>query len=74
MRCRECKFWQCDNPEQYIYGDCHRRAPLTEKHVTAKSARWGGEGLAELTITDTRRPAWPNTHEDDWCGEFEKKE
>ena len=70
-KCRGCKWWECELPEQYTFGFCHRHPPQTEKHVAVKNARFGEGG--ELTITDTRQPAWPNTAETDWCGEWAER-
>lgn len=67
--CRGCRWWQCDIPEQYKFGFCHRLPPTTTKHVTVKGARFGNDG-GEVSIIDTNNPAWPNTSEDDWCGEW----
>lgn len=68
--CRGCRWWQCDIPEQYKFGFCHRLPPTTTKHVTVKGARFGNDGCSEVSIIDTNNPAWPNTSEDDWCGEW----
>ena len=68
-RCRQCTFWVCDQPQQFSYGFCHRLPPQTIKHVHIRGAKFGNDG-GEVTITDTNNPAWPNTNEDDWCGEF----
>jgi hypothetical protein len=70
MHCKDCKFWDKSEPG-YIYGDCHRRAPGTDLSVTARPS--GTYERVEVTITSTHRPRWPNTHQDDWCGEFEPK-
>lgn len=68
-QCRGCRFWQCEIPEQYTYGFCHRMPPQTTKHIQIKGAKFGNDG-GEVLITDTNNPAWPNTREDDWCGEW----
>lgn len=67
MKCSDCRFWY-KAEEQYIYGQCHRRAPHQELTVTARPA--GTYERVEITLQTSPHPHWPNTHETDWCGDF----
>lgn len=71
MRCRDCKFWLIERPE-YTFGFCRRFPPQPHRHVSAKPAQWR-EGI-EVTIQDISRPCWVQTEQDDWCGEFLRKQ
>jgi len=64
--CKDCRFWH-KAEAQYIYGDCHRYPPQPDISVSMKPARYGEGG--EVSMMRRAQPIYPNTHEDDWCGE-----
>lgn len=67
-RCRDCRHWQCDHPEQYTWGHCRRYPPTSENYIAARPAQYGGG--VEVTIGSKQEPFWVQTNEHHWCGEF----
>lgn len=66
-RCRDCRHWECELPEQYTWGFCRRFPPVADQYVAARQGQYGG---VEVTISSRLEPKWPQTKEDHWCGEF----
>lgn len=60
--CRTCRFWAAKFPNDW-HSWCRRRAPFARLVVTTPDS-CGGEV----------KPAWPQTRESDWCGEWEQNE
>ena len=67
MKCGECIFWERWGTER---GGCHRLPPHTDFEVSGREVQF--ERL-QITITKSHNPIWPNTAQDDWCGEFKPK-
>lgn len=65
--CKTCRFWLLHEP-QHIYGDCHRMPPLNTLSAHARPVDYD---RVQVTITSERHAAWPNTNQDDWCGEWQ---
>jgi len=56
-RCKNCRFWQLLEGER---GICRRNSPLPRDLEQAQDGR-----------SVIYRVSWPETHESDWCGEFQ---
>lgn len=68
--CKECRFWsqETEVPEENklgIRGECRRYPPL---HMVSTLITVDDEAMREDDNLWTG--VWPNTYEDDWCGEF----
>lgn len=70
--CETCRFWLKGEP-QFIYGDCRRMPPQGRLAVDIKPASYG-EKVMNVSITRFPHADWPNTHQDDWCGEHQPKD
>jgi hypothetical protein len=69
MNCKACTFWVKDEPG-HIYGTCRRMPPQGRLAVDIKPAGYGGDGAHTVSVTRFPHADWPNTHEEDWCGEY----
>ncbi len=62
--CADCTFWERWGSER---GGCHRLPPSTDFEVSGREVSYQ---RVQVTITKSHNPIWPNTAQDDWCGEF----
>lgn len=80
--CAGCRFWDRYDDEgllesQRRVGDCRRRPPLISETIVARVMPPphynSGVGLADAMEPETLyiASAFPVTHEESWCGEFE---
>lgn len=58
-KCYTCRFWK-NRDTAYGEGECRRYAP---RPTTKPRTTGDGETLPVLTY-------WPETSQDDWCGEY----
>jgi hypothetical protein len=56
-QCKDCRFWQFMQNER---GICRRNSPV------ARDMQMGEDGRSVVY-----RVSWPETHEADWCGDFQ---
>jgi len=56
-RCLNCRFWQALQAE---HGICRRNSPVPRDLEQALDGR-----------SVVYRVSWPETHETDWCGDFQ---
>ena len=59
MKCEDCKWWVRDHKSK-DWGSCHRMPP------------WFQDPESKAEVSEAAA-YWPNTIDDDWCGEFEHK-
>lgn len=69
-QCAECRFWHKHEPA-HVYADCRRLPPQFDLSINVRRDRYGGE-QDEIVVSRFPNARWPNTHEADWCGEFEE--
>jgi len=62
MRCVACKFWERD-PQRPERGKCRRHAPSF--HPDPNMYNFSGR--------DNHEGMWPETDENEWCGEFQSR-
>lgn len=62
--CRNCRFWH-ETPDSDVFGgDCRIRSPvIVMGQLNLAAGECDGTDIATMGF-------WPNTGEDDWCGEF----
>ena len=65
--CKGRRWWDKKDPG-HTYADCRRNPPL---NTLSAAGREVGGGRVHVEILTHRHASWPNTHEDDWCGEWE---
>lgn len=68
MECKTCRFWH-KAEEQYVFGDCHRYPPVTGFTFDIRPGKWGEGGSATIS-RNPARTEYPNTNQDEWCGEW----
>ncbi len=59
--CETCRFWDGSSPDATGWGMCRRNPPTHVSHEILD-----GGGIANVGF-------WPDTEDDDWCGEFQEK-
>ena len=64
-KCADCKFWERWGTE---FGGCRRLPPQVDFNFDAREAPYQ---KLQITITRSHKPVWPNTSQDDWCGELQ---
>lgn len=64
--CSTCRFWDREQ-QQFTFGFCRRWPPRAGMWVTARPA--GSYDRVEISIQTNSQPEWPNTRQDDGCGE-----
>lgn len=61
--CERCVWWNAfSDPEVHPAGTCQRNAPTIPKTP----------GSENVNRAFDKNREWPQTHRDDWCGEFYK--
>lgn len=65
--CETCKHWFKGEP-QFTYGYCKRFPPQPGFQFNVRPGKWGEGGEATITRTPGATE-YPNTKNDDWCGE-----
>lgn len=68
MKCSTCKWWNKTEPG-HTYADCRRQPPQFNFNVNVKRSRYG-DNQDEITVSRFPNAQWPNTNENDWCGEY----
>jgi hypothetical protein len=61
-RCQTCKFWDTHGVAVAEIGICRKNAPVAQK-ASMKDCE-DGTGYSRI-------PLWPETVDDDWCGEWQ---
>ena len=63
--CKTCKWWRSfeEKHNEYITGECHRHAPVVINAMLPDDSQGPGGPYG---------PAWPETAEPDYCGDYEK--
>ena len=69
--CETCRFWDKQQP-QHTYANCRRLPPRAAWGVSAQAR--GSYETPIINIYTRSEPEWPNTNENDWCGEHQPKE
>jgi hypothetical protein len=60
VTCDKCRFWDCyadTKANEFGFGYCHRHAPVA--------------CIGKDVFGDSENIVWPQTRDNDWCGEFE---
>lgn len=73
-QCKECRFWlkRSDEAGKMGGGFCRRYPPMSPAGY--KVFHGGTVAMAEIvTSSGSLDDAWPNVHQQSWCGEFSKK-
>ena len=66
-KCENCKYW-AGHSEESSKGFCVLNPPVPA--VVVYQSGCGIDGYVESDITS----AWPETSNDDWCGQWEEKD
>ena len=59
-RCKNCRFWQV---LQDGHGICRKNSPVPRDQELGEDGR-----------SVVYRVSWPETHEADWCGDFQPRQ
>lgn len=62
--CSSCRWWDKKHPS-HTYADCRRLPPRNTLSVSGRDVG----GRAQITLDVHSHASWPNTADDDWCGE-----
>lgn len=67
--CATCRWWD-RLQEGHTYGDCRRMPPLNTFYAAGRQT---SADRVEVNLMTDRRASWPNTSQDDWCGEHRQR-
>jgi len=68
--CSTCRWWDKKEPG-HTYADCHRMPPQSRLSVDIQREPFGEQ--YKVAITRFPHADWPNTHQDNFCGEWSAK-
>ena len=75
MKCKDCWWWVCAGKDlagkPYDFGNCHKCIPKIFQLTEDVSK---GYEAYSTVVTSRHITRWPQTKEDDFCGEFKPKE